>query len=366
MRHCSINLRVQGKGLKMQEDVLALAYEVSRVTEEKIDRIETVMRQTQLLAINARIEAARAGASGAAFSVVAQEMASVAGDISRLSGELREAIGANMARLSKVGTELTVHFRGSRFADLSLNAIEIIDRNLYERSCDVRWWATDAAVVEAVEHPSSESAAFAASRLGTILRSYTVYLDLWIADASGQVVANGRPERYPGVVGADVSGAEWFRSAMATASGDDFAVSDIQRNGRLGEAAVATYSTAIRRGGAASGRALGVLGIFFDWGPQATTVVEGVGLNAEEKAQSRVLLLDAAHRVIASSDSRGVLSETYPLETGGRERGYYQKGDRIIGFALTPGYETYKGLGWYGVIDGPASSERSAAWAKAG
>jgi hypothetical protein len=28
-----------------------------------------------------------------------------------------------------------------------LNAIEIIDRNLYERTCDVRWWATDSAVV---------------------------------------------------------------------------------------------------------------------------------------------------------------------------------------------------------------------------
>ncbi len=30
---------------------------------------------------------------------------------------------------------------GERLVDLALNAIEIIDRNLYERSCDVRWWA---------------------------------------------------------------------------------------------------------------------------------------------------------------------------------------------------------------------------------
>ena len=27
--------------------------------------------------------------------------------------------------------------------NLALNAIELIDRNLYERTCDVRWWATD-------------------------------------------------------------------------------------------------------------------------------------------------------------------------------------------------------------------------------
>jgi hypothetical protein len=38
--------------------------------------------------------------------------------------------------------------RGSRLPDLSLNAIDIIDRNLYERSCDVRWWATDSAIVD--------------------------------------------------------------------------------------------------------------------------------------------------------------------------------------------------------------------------
>ena len=61
----------------MQDDILKLAYEVSRVTEEKVDLIDTVMRQTTLLAINARIEAARAGTSGAAFSVVAQEMGAV-------------------------------------------------------------------------------------------------------------------------------------------------------------------------------------------------------------------------------------------------------------------------------------------------
>ena len=29
-------------------------------------------------------------------------------------------------------------------------AVSDMDRNLYERSCDVRWWATDAAVVDAI------------------------------------------------------------------------------------------------------------------------------------------------------------------------------------------------------------------------
>lgn len=339
----------------MQEDILNLAYEVSRVTEEKVDLIDSVMRQTNLLAINARIEAARAGTAGAAFSVVAQEMGAVATDISRISKELRGAIGSNIQKLEQAGAEMMTHFRGSRFTDLALNAVEIIDRNLYERSCDVRWWATDSAVVDVLEKPSADSAAYACERLATILRSYTVYLDLWVADANGRVVANGRPRTYRNVMGLDVSDTDWFRKAMRTASGEDFTVADIDCNAALNGAAVATYATAIRQGARNEGQPIGVLGIFFDWQPQAEAVVNGVSLSEEERSKTRVMLVDARHRVIASSDGRGVLQETYPLETDGRTRGHYSGAQSLTAFALTPGYETYQGLGWYGVIESRAA-----------
>ena len=106
----------------MQDDILGLAYWVSRVTEEKID----LMRQASLLAINARIESARAGAAGAAFGVVAQEMSALTNDIRRTSHELRNAIEANIAQLEDAGARLTVDFRGTRYADLAHNAIEVI------------------------------------------------------------------------------------------------------------------------------------------------------------------------------------------------------------------------------------------------
>jgi len=335
----------------MQQDILKLAYEVSRVTEEKVELIDSVMRQTNLLAINARIEAARAGTSGVAFSVVAQEMGAVAADISRISKELRAAVGANIEKLEQAGTAMMTEFRGARFTDLAHNAVEIIDRNLYERSCDVRWWATDSAVVDVLERPSAESAAYASERLATILSSYTVYLDLWVADAQGRVVANGRPRTYRGVQGLDVSDTEWFRKAMRTASGEDFTVADIEINRELGGAAVATYATAIREGARTAGQPIGVLGIFFDWRPQAEAVVTGVSLSEEERRATRVMLLDARHRVIASSDGRGLLQEIYPLDTGGQGRGHYEANGALTAFALTPGYETYQGLGWYGVIE---------------
>lgn len=335
----------------MQDDILRLAYEVSRITEEKIDRIDRVMKQTGMLAINARLEAARAGEAGRAFSVVAQELGVLATSISGIGSELRAAITTNISSLRNAGTQLLTDFKGTRYTDLARSAIEIIDRNLYERSCDVRWWATDSSVIDALQNPSPETARHARERLSTILRSYTVYLDLWVADKDGRIIATGRPDRYPQAMDGNVSWDEWFRAALETSSGDDFRVCDITTNPALGRAQVATYATAVRADGRTHGPVIGALGIFFDWEPQAAAVLDGIGLSAAERQTSRLMLLDANHRVIASSDGKGACTEHYPLRTGDRDSGYYQDDGNLIAFAETPGYETYRGLGWYGCIE---------------
>ena len=240
--------------------------------------------------------------------------------------------------------------RGQRLADLALNAIEIIDRNLYERTCDVRWWATDSAVVAAVAEASPQASRHASERLKVILDAYTVYLDLWICDLSGRVVACGRPDRYSGVMGSSAAGASWFAEALRTRSGDEFAVSDVATLRALGGAPVATYATAIREGGLSNGRVIGVLGIHFDWRPQAQAVVDGVRLSPEERARTRVMILDQNRRVLAASDGVGVLEEVIELDVGSGDMGSYAAGELTVGYALTPGYETYKGLGWYGCL----------------
>ncbi len=334
----------------LHDDVLKLALELSSTTAAKIGSIDSIMVKTQILAMNARLEAARAGEAGKSFAVVAQEMGAVTDQVSSVSADLRAAITENAARIEAAGRQMAADFKGKRLADMARNAVEIIDRNLYERSCDVRWWATDSAVVNAVQTPSPEAQAHASSRLATILRSYTVYLDLWIADRNGIVVANGRPDRYPHVAGRDVSGSQWFRTGQATTSGDDFAVCDIMIEAGLGGEEVATYSTAIRRNGEENGAPIGVLGIFFDWAPQARAIVRGVPLSEEEARATRVMLLNASHRIIASSDGHAD-GETYPLKAED-DYGYYRdRSGRLVCYGLTPGYETYKGLGWYGCIE---------------
>ncbi|SMH44281.1 methyl-accepting chemotaxis protein [Azospirillum agricola] len=321
------------------------------VASQKVARIEDITRRMKMLAMNALIEAARAGDRGRGFAVVANEVSEISTQVNGITRELRSEIVARVDHLTTTGSAMVREMHGRRLADLSLNMIEIIDRNLYERSCDVRWWATDSAVVDCAASPSEQARRHAAHRLGVILESYTVYLDLWIADRNGTVIANGRPDRYRNAVGANVSDEPWFRQALATRDGGGFTVGDVARNRTLDDRVVATYATAIRRGGEANGEPVGVLGIFFDWEPQAAAVVQGVRLEENERERSRCLLLDARHRVIASSDGRGILAETIPLKRGAGTMGHYIDAQgKLVGYALTPGYETYKGLGWYGVI----------------
>ena len=334
----------------MHDDILTIALEMTEKTKRKISDLDQIMLHTRILSMNARLEAARAGEVGKSFAVVAQEMGSVANRVTTLSASLHSGIAEDAARIRTAGQDMALDFRGSRFADLASNAVEIMDRNLYERSCDVRWWATDSAVVDVLAAYSAETRAYATSRLATILRSYTVYLDLWIADSSGRVVANGRPDRYPNALGLDVSREEWFKKGMATRDGDSFEVCDVAACPTLDGAQVATYSTTIRSGGETNGRPLGVLGIFFDWSPQAQTIVGGVNLGEGEQVSTRVMLLDSRFRIIASTQPE-TIGRSFPLRPTS-ERGYYRDGERLIGYGLTPGYETYKGLGWYGCIEG--------------
>jgi hypothetical protein len=335
----------------MPERIVELAKAVGNIANQKVAGIKRINAHAHLLALNAQIESARAGAAGAGFGVVAKEVKTISREIEGLTTELTEQLQPRLVELDQHGQRLVATVRGTRLADLALNLIEIIDRNLYERSCDVRWWATDSAVVAACAEATSEATAFASSRLGVILDSYTVYADLVVCNLRGDVIAHGRPGKFPQMNGASMAGATWFRDGLATSDGTEFAVANITPVPQLGGQLVATYATAIRERGETKGRPIGVLGIMFDWGTQAQAVVDGVRLSPEERALTRALIVDSKHQVLSASDRAGVLREVIPLETRDRQMGHYEASDgTVVGFALTPGYETYRGLGWYGVL----------------
>jgi len=190
---------VNAAGAEEEADVSALiarlTAEVNQVACEKTKSIQKITNQMKMLALNALIESSRAGAQGAGFAVVAQEVRNVGQQVETIARELESQLTNRTGNLMTSIAQMADRSRGERMVDLSLNAIELIDRNLYERTCDVRWWATDSAVVDCAAAPEAAAVAHVSERLAVILGAYTVYLDLWLCDLDGNVMANGLSDR---------------------------------------------------------------------------------------------------------------------------------------------------------------------------
>lgn len=312
---------------------------------------EAIASQTNLLALNASIEAARSGEAGKGFAVVAQEVKTLATQTRDLSEEFRSVVLSRIQHGIAMTEDLVQDVEGSRLSEMAQTLVQIIVRNLFERTADVRWWATDAAFYRCLESGTEEDARHAVHRLGVINQFYTVYLNLVLTDAEGRIVAVSRPDRFPHLIGTRVTTEAWFTGAMATQSGEEYVVDDVGESRLHDNLPAAVYATAVRAGGTLDGPIVGTLAVFFDWGPQSHSIVATEPtLSAEEWERTHVMLLDSQFRVIAASDPARVY-RTYPLETGGLTKGAYtdRAGD-IVAFARTLGYEEYDGLGWYGCV----------------
>ena len=320
-----------------------VAHDVSQYAKAN----EDIASQINLLALNATIEAARAGAAGRGFTVVASEVKNLANTASKNSSEFRQIVAERIDHGVSMSNSLVDELEGTRLTEMAHTLVQLIVRNLFERTADVRWWATDSAFYSALEHPTPEAISFAAERLGVINRFYTVYLNLVLTDADGTVVGSSNPSRFRSVDGASVAGERWFSEAMNTRSGDDYVADDIHRDQLHDHLPVAVYSTAVREGGRLDGQPLGALGVYFDWPEQSRSIVmDEPTFSADEAGRTAVLLLDAENRVIAASDGRPLL-EQFDLRDNGQTSGAYTtRSGEIVAFSTTIGYEEYDGLGW--------------------
>ena len=322
--------------------------------EMALQRISDINLTTHVISMNARVEAARAGSQGSGFAVIAEEMARLSREVSdetRRIGDRSTEVGKAMRSVvSRYVTEV----RNGRLCELALVNIDLIDRNLYERSCDVRWWATDAAAVDCAQSPTPEARKHASHRLGQILDSYTVYFDLVLADLDGRIIANGRPNKFRSV-GTDVSQRAWFRDALATTAGDQFAFETVHASDLVDGQRVLMYACTAREGGAINGRPVGVLGVVFNWDSLAQTIVNRTPLSAAEWRKTRVCVVDAVGNVLADSAKEGTKRIQF---NGDKQLFAMSRGaviaeidgkPRCVAVAASPGYETYR-TGWYSVI----------------
>jgi hypothetical protein len=311
-----------------------------------------VVKQIKLLAINALIEAARAGETGKGFAVVANEVQRLAQIATDIADKFQNTVLARIGTSRFMAEALVEEMEGVRLTDLAQTLVQLIVRNLFERTADVRWWATDTALWEALQDPQPQRIAFAAERLGVINRFYTVYLDLVVTDLSGRVVASANPGYQRKLAGAKLAEDPWFTAASECKTGDDYIVDEVKPSLFHDHRNVLVYATGIREGGRRDGKMLGTLGVYFDWQGQGQAIVDKeANLPPQVAEKTVVMLLDEKKRVIASSNPALLFSHFALSHPEGTTRGsYYDNNGAIVAYARTLGYEDYDGLGWYGVV----------------
>jgi len=351
--------------LKTIRQISNLSHELSLMLGTAVNKIRSVNDQTRMLSFNAQIEAGRAAQHGRGFAVVAAEMNKLSDRTSTIAGSLDSESHDLIAKLEAVSHALSIQARGQRLCDLALTNIDLIDRNLYERTCDVRWWATDPSAVDALTNRDDQNISFVSNRLGVILDAYTVYYDLVLCDLEGIVVANGRPLKYQSV-GTNHRNCTWFESAIATSSSNDFGFETVHCSPLVNNQHVLVYSCTVREGGTAHGKPLGVLGVVFNWDGLAQTVVDACPLSKDEWSRSRVCIVDDNGLVLADSNKQILeekieFSEQKQLLSAKKDfiNTKYKTKASCIAQAQSPGFETYA-TGWHSMIIQETDDDRQA------
>ena len=343
----------QGKKFTLEE-VVEFTDLIAEKLNSAIDKVDDVNHKTHVLSVNASIEAARAGTYGRPFGIVATNMSELSEETSKITDNMRR----DTKEIINVGNMIKTQskeFRGNRLTDLALVNIDLIDRNLYERTADVRWWATDTNVIDALAKNNQESRDIASKRLGVILQAYTVYYDLVIADVNGNIIVNGNPDKFQSC-GVNVSDSRWFVSAMNTKNSGQFGFESVHRSNLVSNNLCLIYSAAVRENGDPKGQIIGVLGVIFKWESLAQTVIAHTPISDDEKKNTRICIVDDSGLILADSDGK-MLRESLDFDQKtsllSEKKNYifveYCGLNSCIAHALSPGFEGYS-TGWHSII----------------
>lgn len=229
-------------------------------------------------------------------------------------------------------------------------AIDVMDRNLYERANDCRWWALNASFARVLASPSPEGTRLCGDILATINALYTVYSNLILFDAQGVVVAVSQPSQAH-LVGQPLE-AEWVARTLALRTGQHYAVSGFEPTPLYEGAPTLIYTAAVQS--PIGGRALGGIAIVFDSTPQFSAILTDSLPTDEDGAAlpgAFTLLIGSDGRILSSSDPRFAVGEASPLpvDPAALERDgdlacirSFEGKHMAVGAALSKGYREYK------------------------
>lgn len=316
---------------------------------------ENIASKTNLLALNAGIEAARAGVAGRGFSVVAQEVKTLASQAKSASATFRAQVLDRLTLGTRLADELVADLEGTRLVDIAQTLTQMMVRSLYERAADVRMLATDPTIWSALQHPTDDMMAHASQRLRHICRFGGCYSNALLADGEGNIVAAA--DAASPALGKNVGREPQWNRAMRSGSIDDWFTDEVWVNPWAGNRAVLIFACAVRRDAADHGAPVGVAYLEYDWEAEAGRIVrQEPHFTPEDWQRTRVLLIDPQGQIIASSDGRG-FGESFALRDGGALRGAYVEDNSVVAYARARAINNFDGLGLRCVIVQDVESE---------
>jgi hypothetical protein len=322
---------------------------IPEINKQTYLRVQDDKESIQLISLNGIVFASKLGKRGGSLGPIFNQITRT-GDFvtSRMEDLLQEmALGELELNLKALG-------------NFSKQAIDLVDRNLFERAADIRWWSTDEYFWNALENPSADNFHRASDRLKVINGSYTMYRNIVLADDSGDIVACSRTELRNELSKINVSDQPWFQMGMRTARSQEFAVQDVQKSSlEKSKARSLIYSGGVRGKGAREGDSIGVLGTLFDWdtearkildtclpqSPAGGTVEGGAAFYTNAKGE----IIETTSEEAFPVGSRPELPATSLSLGRGETSSAVFRTDRrsyLLGSSRTKGYREYDGLAW--------------------
>jgi chemotaxis signal transduction protein len=271
-----------------------------------------------------------------------------AGESDRLKNVL-EQINETGARSNQVfvqsirglfDTVLSSGMRDSEF--VSHLMCDLLDRNLYERANDCRWWALSPVLRTFMTCPADHDIPAIQRMLAHINGLYTVYTSIFIYDRAGTVIASSLAAQSCNTVDAETR-----EQVLALRTEQDYHVSPFAPSDMYDGQPTYVYHAAIRHPDD-DAQVIGGIGIVFDATAEFSAILRG-GLDQRENVQA--FFIDRCGAIIASTDATRPIGATLEvdaamlaLENGGSvsriitHDGQYA----VMGCTVSNGYREFK------------------------
>lgn len=337
------------------KQVVKQTLDISNEMEKALTSIKEINSRTRMLSTTAKIEAARTGKTGRNFLTVSTSIDELSIKIDKIIEEMKTETIKEIKTLATTIKNKSISIQGNRLGSLALTNIRLIDRSLFERAADIRWWATDNILVESLGDKTQNDFSKVKERLKEILKSYTVYYDLILCDKDGNCKATGQNQFE--LEGRNFINKVWFQNAIKTTNGTKYGIQTVHHATRINDDYVMVYSCKIHEDADPNKKVIGVLGAIFKWREFAQRIVNETALNDEEKSKSRVVICDEIGNILADSKER-ILQDKINFnrqhEIFSKKNGFMvvENNQRLqlVSHALSPGFQEYKSEGWHSLI----------------